>query len=347
MYYSEFYFGKDIAALTYDDIEKYFETEQVESDKIEFKSYKPGGNANQKEDAIIECICGMLNSEGGLIIWGAPGGINLSGNKEKIFKGALCPVEQLYEKDAFVSKITNKITPSPRGIKFQRLENNGKYTYVFDIEKSMYSPHQFGSYYPMRIDGQTRPAPHHYIEALFHQITYPKLEGYVRIDKYIDHEIPQGPYSLKKSERYFEISVYIFNRSIFQHEHKLYYKILLYGATLNGYEFNKSTFESYSNDGKKIQVQDAKDTLYYNEALERTFRLNINGESDYIRIHFFFAGKKSPLILSEYEIKIPGETIVNDCKSLIIWENENEPLYEKKHRDGKSLSDIQDDLINE
>ena len=39
MNYIKLYFGKEPEHLTYQDIEQYFEEEQSESDKIEFKSY--------------------------------------------------------------------------------------------------------------------------------------------------------------------------------------------------------------------------------------------------------------------------------------------------------------------
>ena len=108
-----------------------------------------------------------MNSEGGLIIWGSPIGEYSDGSKEKVFEGALSPLDISLTKDSFINKVTDQITPSPRGIKFYKYSNNGKHVYLIEVEKSNFSPHQFEHNYFMRIDGQTKIAPHHYVEALF------------------------------------------------------------------------------------------------------------------------------------------------------------------------------------
>src|SRR3954466_7102658 len=156
----------------------------------------------------------MLNSEGGLIIWGAPRGIPVSGKKEKIYKGELSPLDALIEKDAFVSKVTNLITPSAKGIIFQRLEKGDKYVYLIEVQQSQYSPHQYHNTYYMRIDGQTRPAPHHYIEALFQKISYPNLEGKLILDA-VSSQLDLLYTSLR-------IKIDISNKSMFQNEHDIY-----------------------------------------------------------------------------------------------------------------------------
>ena len=97
MPYSKLYFGKELNELTYENIEEFFLNEKEESDKIEFKSYhsKEEKNHTEKENGIIRAICALLNSEGGLIIWGAPVGQTVSEKKEKIFKGDLSPIDKL------------------------------------------------------------------------------------------------------------------------------------------------------------------------------------------------------------------------------------------------------------
>jgi hypothetical protein len=78
--FTEQYFGvADIASVTAEDLLNFFSTEKQESDKLEFKSYKDvegNGTKNQRDkaklDALIQSVCGFLNSDGGLLIWGAP-----------------------------------------------------------------------------------------------------------------------------------------------------------------------------------------------------------------------------------------------------------------------------------
>ncbi|MNK82667.1 Divergent AAA domain protein [compost metagenome] len=71
--FSHNYFGKDLEALTQNDLTDYFSTVKEESDKIEFKAYhQQYGNFNKNIEGVIRGICAFLNSNGGLLIWGAP-----------------------------------------------------------------------------------------------------------------------------------------------------------------------------------------------------------------------------------------------------------------------------------
>ena len=112
MSYSKLYFGKELGELTYADIENFFIDEKDESNKIEYKSYHNPDEKNhtEKENGVIRAICALLNSEGGLVIWGAPIGQTVGGKKEKIFKGELSPVEKLIEKDSLINRVTDLIT---------------------------------------------------------------------------------------------------------------------------------------------------------------------------------------------------------------------------------------------
>jgi len=158
----ERYFGKPSDQIIYSDVEHFFEEEKEESDKIEFKAFhNPDESFKEKQNGILRSICAFLNSSGGIIIWGAPIGQFIEGKKEKVFQGNLSPSDNLIEKDSFINKITDSITPAPNKIKFIRLTHELNYLYLFEVEESEYSPHQFRNIYYMRIDGQTRPAPHH------------------------------------------------------------------------------------------------------------------------------------------------------------------------------------------
>ncbi|WP_159025487.1 ATP-binding protein, partial [Aquimarina sp. Aq78] len=140
--YSHHYFGKDLDALTHQDILDFFNTEKEESDKIEFKTYHPTyGNFNKNLEGVIRGICAFLNSNGGILIWGAPMGQSI--DDRLVFQGALSLVNQLIEKDTLISKISDSITPLPVNINVQIIENGRNYLYVFEVQKSNYSPHQF------------------------------------------------------------------------------------------------------------------------------------------------------------------------------------------------------------
>lgn len=324
MSYSKLYFGKELTELNFNDIENFFIEEKEESNKIEFKSYYDPEEKNhtEKETGVIRAICGLLNSEGGIVIWGSPVGKKVEGKKEKIFKGELSPANKLIEKDSFISKVTDLITPAPKGINFKSVEKFGKYVYIIEVEQSFYSPHQFRNIYYMRIDGQTKPAPHHYIEALFRKVTFPKLEGYVKIDDS----------GIAGSQLYITFSSMIFNKSRLQNEENLYYRIFVFPGSFQYHSNDLREDRYYSFPGDMI-VNKASKTLYYNQPMNNTETVFITTaeiqKHNEVRILLYFAGKKSPLMVSEYSIS--NREILAKSKNITIVE-ENAYMYERSDK---------------
>lgn len=320
--YTKIYFNKEIDKVFYEDVENFFLEEKEESNKIEFKSFyqDESGSIAKKEEKIIETICAFLNSEGGLIIWGAPKGIPTEGRKEKIYQGELSPVNERIEKDAFITRISDLITPTPRKINFQRCEKNNNYVYLIEVEASLYSPHQFRNKYFMRIDAQTRPAPHHYIEALFKKITYPRLEGYLKFK------------SIEVSGHTFMLNfyAYLFNCSKLLNEFDIYYRIMTTVGTFTLSNLDGSRILDRS--GKELRSPNAKSTLYYDEPIfdPLTIQLptkELAGYDNKIDMYYFFAGRQSPLLVSNYRIEVnPSEInfkIISKEENLIPHEQEN------------------------
>lgn len=68
MKYSQVIFNQDLYTLTYADIVQFFNTEKEENLNLEFKSYPAEGSAQEKENSVMKAICGLLNSEGGIVI---------------------------------------------------------------------------------------------------------------------------------------------------------------------------------------------------------------------------------------------------------------------------------------
>jgi hypothetical protein len=333
MNYSKQYFGKELDQLSYQDIKNFFLEEREETDKIEFKSYYDSNEQNypDKENGIIKTICGLLNSEGGLIIWGAPvGRYNEEGNKKK-FQGCLSPLDKLIEKDNFISRITDSITPSPSGVKFQRIKEKNQNVYVIEVAKSSYSPHQFRNIYYMRIDGQTKPAPHHYIEALFRKVTFPKLAGYIKID------------SIKTDrEKYImQISNFIFNKSKLQNEDDIYYRLIVTIGKFALYKVYTGNDRIYTMEGHELRVHNAKATLYYDEPLTSSEIVLFNPnellkDNNEFQILFYFGGKKSPLMISKYKLKV-NDIYTKDTNSLFTSIEEN--IYAYEYSDKLVISD--------
>lgn len=340
MAFSQLFFGHTLDTLTYDVIEDYFLDTQDESDKIEFKSYasQEERNHGEKENGVLRAVCALLNSSGGVVIWGAPEGKRVAGRQEKVFQGTLSPLTQRVEKDKFMNRMADLITPSPSGIRMKELEKDGSFIYVYEVEPSRYAPHQFKNIYYMRIDGQSRPAPHPYIEAMFRKVSFPRLEGYINVLG-INNEDPK--------QIILKIDTFIFNWSKLQNEHNIYFRLITsvgkfrdhYGVTFNGMELRA--------DGSEIATHNAKPTLYYNEPIVREERIYFQQgdliDADYkVEILFYFAGKSSPLCVSEYTLDL-SKSQWPDPNRLIVEKVENQFVHESGDQelsDRQKLNDI-------
>lgn len=330
--YSELYFGKGINELNIQDIEQFFQEEKEESDKIEFKSYTDEyGNVKEKEFGILKTICSFLNSEGGLLIWGAPAGTpHKEDIKRKIFTGLLTSFITYYEKDKFINKITDSITPVANAIQFQRIESAGKYVYVFEVAKSPYSPHQFQNIYYMRLDGQTVKAPHHYIEALFKKISYPRLGGYMHIQGLEKHSI-SGDFD--KTRIRLHLGFYVFNFSKLQNEFNVSYRILTdSGEFPHSHDWHIPTGSKHYPTSSELILGNVKKVLYYGEPALETDTIdvvvNASDSNPIVGVYFFFGGKFSPLMLSSYKISLSNVTPSTNYNHMLSTVQENKYVHE-------------------
>lgn len=322
-------FGKSIHTLDLNDIINYFKKEQRETDLVEFKSYKDfatsGTTKNnrdkEKMNDIMRTLCAFLNSEGGILIWGAPEGISVNDGQERIFQGDLTPVSVLLEADQFINKVVSQITPMPAKILFHSIPmNENSFCYIFEVKKSDYSPHQFKGTYFMRLDGSTRPAPHHYVEALVKKISYPRLEGYLTFGTIRDYSILAT----------IPMQLTIHNMSKFIHEKKVQYRILASGVDiLDPYKNFQLIQFTY---GADIDKQ-AKDILHYNmpyydNFLLLTKRLMPRSQNIYIDIFLSVWGELSPVVTSRYKIEVSGNAQSVRTQYIMLEKSENVYLHE-------------------
>jgi hypothetical protein len=325
MEYSKSYFGKSLEELLYEDIENFFIIEKEESDKIEFKAYSlQYGNISKNLDGVIRGICAFLNSEGGILIWGAPEGSLVDGRKEKIFKGALSPVSELIEKDSLINKISDSITPLPTRVNVKILNKQDLYLYVFEIQTSDYKPHQFKNTYYARLDGQTKPAPHYLIESLFKQIKFPNIEGYIKPTK-ISHN---------GLSYYLDIEIYLFNFTHLQNEEKPFFRLMS----------SKGTFvrarepqyaDMYNYDGHLLIYENRIDFLHFGAPNCHSEKIQFSPHETEVTLILMFGGKKSPLKTSMYTLDL----------SEIDWNNTDNPNYLfKEINENKMNSDGQAEL---
>lgn len=334
--FSNNYFGKNLEELGYSDISGFFTTEKEESDKIEFKAYHPTfGNLSKNLEGVIRGICALLNSGGGILIWGAP--LAKKQHDTTIFQGSLSPLTELIEKDSLISRISDSITPLPININVNILGQDNNFIYIFEVQQSSYSPHQFKNTYWARLDGQTKPAPHYLIEALFKKITYPNIEGYINLEKF-------GSYDDKRS--FLEISIIIINFSELQNEYDVSYRVLSPQAQFEG-SLKPSLSTNYQMQGHEFINNGHIKILHFGapEKLNQklVFDLDILQEKyqSELDIVLIFGGKNSPLKFSEYKLNFSLSSISgSNPVELLKYKLENITAAEKQKKLGTTRENL-------
>ena len=337
MNYSNNYFGKSLDNLEYQDIVNFFINPQEESNKIEFKSYSTTyGNFNRNFEGVIRGICAFLNSDGGILIWGAPEGTIPAGQSEKIFQGLLSPLNERKEKDWLINKVSDSITPLPVGINAIRLEDTNNYLYIFEIQPSPYRPHQNRNIFWARLDGQTKPAPYYLVEALFRRISYPNLEGYIKLDQI----------SNDGHNYYLDITIFLFNFSQLQNEENVSFRLMCPEGIFSRYN-DPQHQHMYIYNGHQLIFKDFIDVLHFGTPNMHNERLIfdphdlVNNHNNEIRLLLSFGGKKSPVKTSEYKLNLNNlNWTQTDTPNYLITEiEENILIYDKQEELGTTRED--------
>ena len=214
--YSKKTFNKDLRDLTYDDVVAYFEEPREESESLEFKSGQ-GDFEGTFINNILRTISAFLNSSGGLLVWGAPKETSVEKGHPKICTGDLIPLAISKEKDHLINRISSAISYMPTGIRIERLEKDGNFLYVFEIDESPSKPHQYNGIYYIRLDGQSKPAPHYIVDALFKQIKFPEVEGCINFTRFK---------FTQRDEIFMNIEVHINNFSPFINDKNVSYRLI-------------------------------------------------------------------------------------------------------------------------
>ena len=349
MNYIEKYIGKDLRELNLEDLKSYFSKPKQESDTVEYKSYyiKHQNNHKHKESAIFKTICGLLNSEGGMIIWGAPIEQINKDTKLKEYHGELSRIDTIIDKDTFISKVSQLITPVPSGIIIEVIDE-GKYCVcVIQVQKSMMKPHRYSDRYWMRLDGQTHVAPHHYIEALMKEIKYPNIEGYVRLTRYKTHKSNSGGGYLNNGDKYLLLNfkIFIVNFSPFINETMLPERVSI----------NKGFFENYNSEHINFHQNNtqysplmANRILHYGDPIETDLivvikQIELENNTEF-KILLEFSGEKSPLkhTIMHYQINKKKDEI----KVELDFATENIFAFDLAHHEKKNFLKMLNELYD-
>lgn len=323
--------GKNPSDLVYQDIVKYFETERTESDYIEFKSFPSKNNSfDDSLKGVIKAICALLNSNGGIVIWGAPVGVKDSQTHKKKFQGPLTPLSEHKEKDWVVNKVSDNLIPLPIGIRIQVLQNSPtENLYIFEIQESPYKPHQFENVYYVRLDAQTKPAPHYLVEALFRRISYPNIKGYLKFNK---ASIVKNP--LQYIEKFYyqiDLEIILFNFSELQNEENIIYRL----TTFPGKFISKTGTSDPGFYTGKEELLHFGTNMVNNQTI--LFTEEEMSKNDYkVTILFTHGGRKSPAKVSEYHLNFNKIDIKNPYNTTLLIDSmsENQLFSEVKERLG-------------
>jgi hypothetical protein len=262
-----------------------------------------------------------------IIVWGAPASKKTE-QGDSICKGLLTPFDLYYSKDQFIAKIAENIIPSPQGIVFRSFEINGKYIYIIEISRSSFSPHQFRNIYYMRMDGSTKAAPHHYIEALFKKVSFPNLEAYLKLDRYIHDENDMAR---------LYCTIIFRNQSPFQNDYNLQYRVFTtHGLIMPGAAIQVNLTHEKLAEAGDYSNPEVANTIYYGNWLHDSFnislsRTNLHNNEYIIKIRLQFGAKHSPMKLCQYTINI-GERIHSNLQEHITQMVENRffSIYEEE-----------------
>jgi hypothetical protein len=252
---TEIFFRKSLYDLNKEDLELFFQEEQEENSKLEFKSGDVGIEGIYKE------ICSFLNTEGGILIIGSPKETTKlldNGVKIKICKGQLTPT-QFRNRDWLMQKISSNISPPPNGIRIKDIfDKLGNY-FIIEVEQSQTPPHQSGdgTYY-IRLERDSKPAPHGLVEALFFKRQKAKLELQTTI--------------LMKEKLKHEISISIKNSSSFPTE-KVSFSINFYNIK-SLTELNSNSIPVQQNENNSIVISHTSDVVLW-KGLEIVCKYNI------------------------------------------------------------------------
>lgn len=181
MTFSKHFFGKSLKKVTIPDLKKLIVTDKTpESDILEYKSQIK--NFSEYSEDIVA----FLNVSGGLLILGTPKEEYVNPNDKK--RGKICKggfvFHKFMPKDQLRNQLLGSIEPLPTGVEIHTVKDGGdenKCVTVIDIPKSQYPPHQSRGAYYVRLDGETRKAPHGIVEALFRYRKGPLLQLKVKL----------------------------------------------------------------------------------------------------------------------------------------------------------------------
>jgi hypothetical protein len=317
MNFSQTYFKKDLDQITSEDLVDFFKSPKKESQYLEFKSAREKNLDRVYTNTLKPGICSFLNSEGGILIYGAPS--EDKRNPDHPFHQEVMPYPKgfLGDFDSIIRKISDGITPMPIGIRLKEVDFPNGSVAIFEIQESISKPHQTENIYQIRIEGQKKPAPHYLIEAMMKQVTFPDIRAYV---KTIEHNY----LDLEDDILCIKLKLFFLNFSEFQNEKNIRYRLIIDGPM--DFEINRSNKKT---DYKKFEILPFGEPISTNIDIFGRFGMLKDEQAVYLNI--VFHGETSPSKITVYQFKIKPSNL--SLRGFLV--------------DGKAILEIDNLLLSE
>ncbi|UPT67221.1 MAG: hypothetical protein M0D57_00530 [Sphingobacteriales bacterium JAD_PAG50586_3] len=182
----------------------------------------------------------------------------------------------------------------------------------------------------MRIDGATKIAPYHYIDALFKKIRYPNINGYIKIENWYPFENnwpPQKIYHLR-------VSIILINLSKLQNDYTPSFNVVISKGKFEGWsQLSNDKNTKYSTKGNALRRSDIKDVIFYGEPIVETYTIDLSMEeladsNIPMTILLLFGSKNSPMKVSRYTINLDPNITQDFNKNMFVTIVENQLISE-------------------
>ena len=178
----------------------------------------------------------------------------------------------------------------------------------------------------MRMDGSTRPAPHHYVEALMKKISFPRLFCSIEFGKIVN--VPNLAYVL--------ILVTIHNLSKFIHDKNVRYRLMSKGADI--LDPQQTAFKGFTNSA--FITNDATALLLYNMAIFKKHVLVVERSKwsfkEEVDLMLIVWGELSPAISCKYKVHISCDERSREMEYTLEKLHDNIYLMDKDSENPKA-----------
>lgn len=194
-------------------LNSFFAQNQEENIRLEFKSFD---SANWKK-GVSKAICAFANTNGGVIIFGAPQESTDNATGRKFSIGPLVPINGV-EKDTIVRSMASNIDPPQNKVIYDFINVTGGSVAIIQVPKVEADPCMYiydkKNQYLWRNEAESVPAHHSYVSLMFRGARYCDFKCNLIVETCSFNAASQL-FTLKVSIRLINASKYIISHGLF------------------------------------------------------------------------------------------------------------------------------------